>query len=93
MISWSWQRRFGVPLISRRIVVVMVRTCPAIERPTERVQPAIKRDDDPVPIIIFASFSLFSALNMTIFACLSLFAPSASFAIFLILEPSLRFRV
>jgi hypothetical protein len=39
-------------------------------------------------IIIFASFSLFSALNATVFTCLSLFALSASCAIFLILELS-----
>ena len=37
-------------------------------------------------VIIFASFSLFSALNATVFTCLSLFALSASCAIFLILE-------
>jgi hypothetical protein len=37
-------------------------------------------------IIIFASFSLFSPLNGTVFACLSLFALSASGAIYLILE-------
>jgi len=39
-------------------------------------------------VIIFASFSLFSALNVTVFTCLSLFALSASCAIFLILELS-----
>jgi hypothetical protein len=39
-------------------------------------------------IIIFASFSLFSALNMTVFSFLALFALSASCAIFLILELS-----
>ena len=39
-------------------------------------------------IIIFASFSLFSALNATVFGFLSLFALSASCAIFLILELS-----
>ena len=39
-------------------------------------------------IIIFASFSLFSALNATVFSFLSLFALSASCAIFLILELS-----
>jgi hypothetical protein len=39
-------------------------------------------------IIIFASFSLFAALNVTVFAFLSLFALSASCAIFLILELS-----
>jgi hypothetical protein len=37
-------------------------------------------------VIIFASFSLFSALNVTAFTCLSLFALSASGAMFLILE-------
>ena len=37
-------------------------------------------------IIIFASFSLFSDLNTTVFISLSLFALSASCAIFLILE-------
>ena len=37
-------------------------------------------------VIIFASFSLFSALNATVFTCLSLFALSVSCAIFLILE-------
>jgi hypothetical protein len=37
-------------------------------------------------VIIFASFSPFSALNATVFTCLSLFALSASCAIFLILE-------
>jgi hypothetical protein len=37
-------------------------------------------------VIIFASFSLFSALNATVFTCLSLFALSASCAMFLILE-------
>ena len=42
-------------------------------------------------IIIFASFSLFSALNATVFTCLSLFALSASCAIFLILELSRPF--
>src|SRR5262249_44126639 len=39
-------------------------------------------------VIIFASFSLFSDLNATVFTCLSLFALSASCAIFLILELS-----
>jgi len=39
-------------------------------------------------VIIFASFSLFSDLNVTVFTCLSLFALSASCAIFLILELS-----
>jgi hypothetical protein len=37
-------------------------------------------------VIIFASFSLFSPLNVTVFTCLSLFALSAACAIFLILE-------
>ena len=41
-------------------------------------------------VIIFA-FSLFSALNVTVFTCLSLFALSASCAIFLILELSKPF--
>jgi hypothetical protein len=42
-------------------------------------------------IIIFASFSLFAALNVTVFAFLSLFALSAACAIFLILELSQPF--
>ena len=42
-------------------------------------------------VIIFASFSLFSDLNVTVFTCLSLFAGSASCAIFLILELSQPF--
>jgi hypothetical protein len=42
-------------------------------------------------VIIFASFSLFSPLNMTVFICLSLFALSAACAIFLILELSQPF--
>ena len=42
-------------------------------------------------VIIFASFSLFSDLNVTVFTCLSLFALSASCAIFLILELSRPF--
>ena len=42
-------------------------------------------------VIIFASFSLFADLNVTIFICLSLFAGSASCAIFLILELSKPF--
>ncbi|HXX04587.1 MAG TPA: DUF4239 domain-containing protein [Xanthobacteraceae bacterium] len=42
-------------------------------------------------VIIFASFSLFSPLNVTVFTCLSLFALSASGAIFLILELSQPF--
>ena len=37
-------------------------------------------------VIIFASFSLFASLNATVFGALSLFALSASCAIFLILE-------
>jgi hypothetical protein len=36
--------------------------------------------------IVFASYSLFSPLNVTLFTCLSLFALSAACAIFLILE-------
>ena len=39
-------------------------------------------------VIIFASFSLFAALNVTVFSFLALFALSASCAIFLILELS-----
>jgi hypothetical protein len=42
-------------------------------------------------VIIIASFSLFSDLNVTVFTCLSLFALSASCAIFLILELSKPF--
>jgi hypothetical protein len=42
-------------------------------------------------VVIFASYSLFSALNATVFTCLSLFALSASCAIFLILELSQPF--
>lgn len=42
-------------------------------------------------IIIFASFSLFAALNATMFSFLALFALSASCAIFLILELSQPF--
>ena len=42
-------------------------------------------------IIIFASFSLFAALNVTVFSFLALFALSASGAIFLILELSQPF--
>jgi hypothetical protein len=42
-------------------------------------------------VIIFASFSLFSPLNMTAFSFLSLFALSAACAIFLILELSRPF--
>src|SRR5580704_16604045 len=42
-------------------------------------------------IIIFASFSLFAALNVTVFGFLVLFALSASCAIFLILELSQPF--
>ena len=37
-------------------------------------------------MIVFASYSLFSPLNLTLFTCLSLFAFSAACAIFLILE-------
>ncbi len=43
-------------------------------------------------IIIFASFSLFSPLNATVFGFLSLFALSASCAIYLILELSEPFK-
>ncbi len=42
-------------------------------------------------VIIFASFSLFSELNLTVLAFLSLFALSASCALFLILELSQPF--
>jgi hypothetical protein len=42
-------------------------------------------------VIIFASFSLFSELNATVFAFLALFAFSASSALFLILELSQPF--
>jgi hypothetical protein len=42
-------------------------------------------------VIIFASFSLFSGLNVTVFTFLSLFALSASCALFLILELSQPF--
>jgi Protein of unknown function (DUF4239) len=42
-------------------------------------------------MIIFASFSLFSPLNVTVFTCLFLFALSAACAIFLILELSRPF--
>jgi hypothetical protein len=42
-------------------------------------------------VIIFASFSLFSPLNGTVFTCLFLFALSAASAIFLILELSRPF--
>jgi hypothetical protein len=42
-------------------------------------------------VIIFASFSLFSELNPTVFAFLALFALSASCALFLILELSQPF--
>jgi len=42
-------------------------------------------------VIIFASFSLFSELNVTVFAFLSLFGLSASGALFLILELSQPF--
>jgi len=37
-------------------------------------------------MIVFASYSMFSPLNLTLFTCLSLFAFSAACAIFLILE-------
>ena len=42
-------------------------------------------------VIVFASYSLFSPLNTTLFTCLSLFAFSAACAIFLILELSRPF--
>jgi hypothetical protein len=42
-------------------------------------------------MIIFASFSLFSPMNLTVFTCLLLFALSASSAIFLILQLSSPF--
>ncbi len=42
-------------------------------------------------VLIFASYSLFSGLNATVFTCLSLFAFSASCAIYLILELSQPF--
>ena len=42
-------------------------------------------------VIIFASFSLFSPLNVTVLTCLSVFALSAACAIFLILELSQPF--
>jgi len=42
-------------------------------------------------VIIFASFSLFSPLNVTVLTCLSVFALSAACAIFLILELSRPF--
>jgi Protein of unknown function (DUF4239) len=42
-------------------------------------------------MIIFASFSLFSPLNVTVFTCLCLFALSAACAIFLILQLSRPF--
>jgi Protein of unknown function (DUF4239) len=42
-------------------------------------------------VVIFASFSLFSPLNVTVVTCLSLFALSAACAIFLILELSQPF--
>jgi hypothetical protein len=42
-------------------------------------------------LIIFASLSLFSPLNETVFACLSLFALSSAGAIFLILKMSRPF--
>jgi hypothetical protein len=42
-------------------------------------------------VLIFASYSLFAGLNATVFTCLSLFAFSASCAIYLILELSRPF--
>ena len=42
-------------------------------------------------VIVFASYSLFSPLNTTLFTCLSVFAFSAASAIFLILELSRPF--
>ena len=42
-------------------------------------------------VIVFASYSLFSPLNTTLFTCLSLFAFSAACAIFLMLELSRPF--
>lgn len=42
-------------------------------------------------VIVFASYSLFSPLNTTLFTCLSLFAFSAACAIFLIMELSRPF--
>jgi hypothetical protein len=42
-------------------------------------------------VIIFASFSLFSPLNVTVFTCLFLFSLSAACAIYLILELSRPF--
>jgi hypothetical protein len=42
-------------------------------------------------VIVFASYSLFSPLNTTLFTCLSLFALSAACAIFLVLELSRPF--
>ena len=42
-------------------------------------------------VIVFASYSLFSPLNATLFTCLSVFAFSAASAIFLILELSRPF--
>jgi hypothetical protein len=42
-------------------------------------------------VIVFASYSLFSPLNATLFACLSVFAFSAASAIFLVLELSRPF--
>src|SRR5207237_9123844 len=42
-------------------------------------------------VIVFASYSLFSPLNVTLFACLSVFAFSAASAIFLVLELSRPF--
>jgi hypothetical protein len=42
-------------------------------------------------VIVFASYSLFSPLNPTLFACLFVFAFSAASAIFLVLELSRPF--
>jgi hypothetical protein len=42
-------------------------------------------------VIVFASYTLFSPLNLTLFTCLSLFAFSAASAIFLIMELSRPF--
>jgi hypothetical protein len=42
-------------------------------------------------VIVFASYSLFSPLNATLFACLSVFAFSAASAIYLVLELSRPF--
>jgi hypothetical protein len=42
-------------------------------------------------VVIFASFSLFAEMNVTTFACLALFALSASCALYLVLELSQPF--